>query len=72
MIADLPTPDKIFSHELLSVGLETGQNLRMCAIYVIFYVAKMCKLYYVLYYFVKVLDSFLTDMDFMDWEERNN
>ena len=73
MIADLPTPDKIFSHEFTLVGLETGQNLRMGAIYVIFYVAKMCELYDVLYYFVKVFDSFLTDtMDFMDWEERNN
>ena len=40
MIADLPTPDKIFSHEFTLVGLETGQNLRMGAIYVIFMLQK--------------------------------
>jgi len=40
IIADLPTPDKIFSHVFTLVGLETGQNLRMGAIYVIFMLQK--------------------------------
>ena len=40
MIADLPTPGKIFSHELTLTGLETGQNLRMGTIYVIFMLQK--------------------------------
>ena len=40
MIADLPTPDKIFSHELTLIGLETAQNLRMGAIYVMFVLQK--------------------------------
>jgi len=73
MIADLPTPDKIFSHEFTLVGLETGLNLMIGAIYVIYMLQKCVSLYYVLYYFVKVLDSYLTDMmDCIDWEERNN
>jgi len=40
MIADLPTPDKIFSHEYTLVGLETGQNLRMGESYVVFMLQK--------------------------------
>ena len=50
MIADLPTPDKIFSHEFTLVGLETGQNLRMGEIYVVFMLQKCVS--YIMFYII--------------------